>query len=184
MADRTGDAKSDLSYLQNVCGATGCKTFAAVLTWDGNSWRDIGPGGEPTGNVDMVKWDGAGAASKLSVRGGKLTEAVEKEAGPSRAATITYEFVSTRYIETSRVPDEPAFLYHALVDAEAVFRVTRRPPSRHSRRSSTSRISPTGVRRELLKGPAASHPGPGPFRIVLANAVLQRDRRSSRRLDR
>jgi len=176
LADRTGDGKGDLSYLQNICTATGCRTIPVVYTWDGNSWRDAGPGEEPIGNVDLAKWEGEGAGSKLVMHGGKLPASAPAEAGPTRAATSTFAFNGTRYVLESAVADEPEYLYHAILDAEAVFQSDKRAAIEAFEKviASTHLLdwrppgAPAKDRRPALVGLAH-------FRVALAHAVLQSD---------
>ncbi|MBK7327709.1 MAG: hypothetical protein IPI85_01010 [Dehalococcoidia bacterium] len=72
LVDRTGDARGDLTYLENRCGASGCKTTVVIQTWDGTAWRDAGPADSGIANVDSVSWTGSGATSALRIHGGKL----------------------------------------------------------------------------------------------------------------
>lgn len=119
-AERTGDGRPDLTYLQNICGATGCSSRAVVLTWDGTAWRDVGPG-DSIANVDQVAWSGAGAASVLSAHGGKLPPGAPAESGPTRASTTKYTLTAGRFGVSSVEKDRPEYLYHAVEDADAVF---------------------------------------------------------------
>lgn len=119
-ADRNGDGRADLSYLQNVCGATGCNSRAVILSWDGTAWRDIGPGASVS-NIDAIRWTGEGAKSALAVHGGKLPADAPPESGPTRASTTTYTLLTGRYASSTVENDPPEYLYHAVEDADSAF---------------------------------------------------------------
>ncbi|MEO8538745.1 MAG: hypothetical protein ABI577_03325 [bacterium] len=120
MKDRTGDGRADLSYIQNICGATGCSSRAVVLSWDGTAWRDVGPG-EAVSNVDAISWDDSGSGNVLVIHGGKLPADAPPEAGPTRAATTSYKLAGGRYVSANVTKDPPEYLYHAIEDADAAF---------------------------------------------------------------
>ena len=124
IAERSGDALADLAYLKITCGATTCSSRAVVLSWDGTEWRDIASP-EMTSNVDLISWKGTGAASELKIHGGKLPATAPSDAGPSRAATISYALKAARYERVSIVRDDPEYLYHAIEDADAMFETDR-----------------------------------------------------------
>ena len=124
IAERSGDALPDLAYLQNTCGATGCSTRALILAWDGTSRRDIGSP-QVTANVDLVEWEGRGAASELKIHGGKLPPDAPREAGPSRASTVSYTLTNGRYEPGETERDAPEYLYHAIKDADELFETDR-----------------------------------------------------------
>ncbi len=173
--DRTGDGLADLSYLENVCGGTGCRTRPVVKSWDGTTWRDTGPADDGVDNIDLVQWEGEGAASKLTVHGGKLPLSALAGAGPSRAATTTYVLDSRRFVRDAFEPDAAEYLYHAFLDADAVFETDKQAAlplfeDVASDRALLDWKSPTtqGDRRAALRGFAL-------FRIALAHAALQRD---------
>jgi hypothetical protein len=174
-ADRTGDGDDDLSYLQNTCGSSGCRTVAVVQSWDGTAWRDAGPGDGGVNNVDAVRWEGTGAASELTVHGGKLPASAPTDAGPTRASTTTYTFHSSRYLVDEVEPDAPEYLYHAFLDAEREFK-TNRAASRSAYEAIIAdkdlkdwKAKPGDVdRRPALKGFAM-------FRLVLIEAAAQAD---------
>ncbi len=123
--DRTGDGEDDLSYLQNLCGTTGCRTVAVIQVWDGTAWRDAGPSDAGISNIDSVEWEGAGADSRLVIHGGRLPANAPVEAGPTRASTTTYTFQTGRYLPEEIDPDPPEYLYHAFLDAERAFKSDR-----------------------------------------------------------
>lgn len=123
-ADRTGDGRPDLSYVQNICGATGCSSRAVVLTWDGTAWRDAGPG-DSVANVDRIAWSGEGSSSILAVHGGKLPASAPAESGPTRASTTSYGFAGGRYTARSVESDPPEYLYHLVEDADDAFQTDR-----------------------------------------------------------
>jgi hypothetical protein len=121
LVDRNGDRLGDLSYLENQCAASGCRTRVVLQHWDGTAWRDTGPGDSGVANVDKVTWIGAGGESKVSIHGGKLPQETSIDAGPSRAATTTYELSFGRYAVSKVERDAPEYLYHAIQDADEMF---------------------------------------------------------------
>ena len=118
--DRTGDGRADLSFVQNICGATGCSSRAVILAWDGTAWRDVGPG-DSVANIDLIAWKGEGAKSTLSVHGGKLPPTAPTESGPTRASTTTYALAGGRFAAEDVQKDPPEYLYHAVEDADDAF---------------------------------------------------------------
>lgn len=175
MVDRTGDSKADLTYLRNLCGSTGCRTQAVVQTWDGTAWRDVGPGGVGIANVDSIVWKGSGGASTFEIHGGKLPPTAPREAGPTRAATTTFEHGETRFQVASVKSDPPEYLYHAFLDAEEVFARDKRASIEAFKKLPAMdtlldwKARPDQLdRRPSLKGFAL-------FRIALALAALQQD---------
>ena len=175
LVDRTGDARGDLTYLENRCGASGCKTTVVIQTWDGTAWRDAGPADSGIANVDSVSWTGSGASSALRIHGGKLPASAPAEAGPSRAATTTLQLVGSRYTATKVEHDSAEYLYQAFLDADAIFDRDKEASiaafesvlTREALKDWKAK-SDQKDRRPALKGFAL-------FRIVLAKAVLQDD---------
>lgn len=117
LADRDGLPGAELTYLSSNCSAAVCTSTVRVQTWDGAAWRDIGPGDDGLVALDAAAFEGAGRSSRLVVSGGKLDIA----AGPTRRTTRTYEYAAGRYrlVQTEHAP--PEYLYHAVVDADALF---------------------------------------------------------------
>ena len=118
IADRTGDGKPELTLIANECGARACSSRLQMMTWDGTAWRDIGPN-PGVDNLDSpIAFEGSGAQATITMHGGKLTGA---GAGPSRGATYTYTLLNGRFELKSTKPDAPAYLFHAIQDADALF---------------------------------------------------------------
>lgn len=117
VADRTGDGQAEVTHLVNTCGANGCRSQVEVQSWDGTAWRDIGPGDGGIDNVESVGLEGEGVGTEIMLRGGTLHAA---GAGPTRATTHTYGWNGSRYHEVSAVADPPAYLIHAIYDADAL----------------------------------------------------------------
>ncbi|MGE5596602.1 MAG: hypothetical protein ACM3S1_11285 [Hyphomicrobiales bacterium] len=122
VADRTGDGRPEVSFLVNTCNATGCASHVEFQGWDGTAWRDFGPGEPGIDNITGVSMEGTGAATVVSMHGGRLTA---PGAGPTREATFTFTFENGRYAPSSTVYDPPVYLYHAIVDADALFAAGR-----------------------------------------------------------
>lgn len=172
--DRTGDGLADISYLQNVCGATGCNSRAVVLSWDGTAWRDVGPG-DSIANVDAAAWEGAGASSELTMHGGKLPPTAPPESGPTRASKTTYTLSGGRFRVDAVVKDPPEYLYHAVEDADDAFAAD--PGG--SRAAYEEVIASTELKDWKLKpGDADRRPslvGYAMFRLAVIDAALGRD---------
>mgnify|MGYP001171463466 FL=1 len=172
VADRDGEPGAEISYLVNTCTANTCTSLVRVQSWDGTAWRDIGPGDNGVPNIDRVEFEGEGALGRLTIHGGKL----DIVAGPTRAATHVYELSSGRYRLVATTHDPPEYLYHAVLDADALFAGARFEEAiaaydaligaSHLRdwKADTGR----GEGRPALEGYAL-------FRIAVATAALGRD---------
>lgn len=118
VSERTGDATPDVAFVTTACAGATCTSRAHVEKWDGTAWRDVGPADAGIANVDRMSFDGSGAQSRITIHGGVVTS---PGAGPTRAATTTYRLSGGRYVVES-VKSEPAiYLYHAILDADALF---------------------------------------------------------------
>ncbi len=122
VADRTGDSRPELVYMAKGCTASTCKALIEIQSWDGTSWRNVGPSDQGMENLETASFSGTGAKSALALRGGRLSSL---GAGPSRARTVTYGFDGTRYAEATVEYDPPEYLYHAVLDADALFDAER-----------------------------------------------------------
>jgi hypothetical protein len=69
-------------------------------------------------NLETASFGGSGGQSALVLRGGQLASL---GAGPSRARTVTYLFDGTRYSAAKVEHEAPRYLYHAVLDADALF---------------------------------------------------------------
>ncbi len=118
VGDRTGDKAAEVSYLATECGASNCVGRVEVQSWDGTAWRDLGPG-DSYNNPVSVEFALAGARSRLTVRAGTLGSV---GAGPTRNTTSVYGVNGGRFARVSATPDKPVYLYHAIEDADALFR--------------------------------------------------------------
>ncbi|MEX0781820.1 MAG: hypothetical protein WD557_04155 [Dehalococcoidia bacterium] len=123
-ADRTGDTRPELVYLTRSCTASTCQARVEIQSWDGTAWRDVGPSDPGIENLETASFTGAGSDSSLTLRGGHLTSL---GAGPSRARTVTYRFDGARYAVTDAKQDSPEYLYHAILDADALFQLEQFP---------------------------------------------------------
>jgi hypothetical protein len=116
--DRTGDGRPELVYLSKVCTASNCRQRVEIQSWDGTAWRDVGPADLGIENLETASFTGSGGQSTLVLRGGHLTSL---GAGPSRSRTVTYRFDGARYAVAEVEQDPPEYLYHAILDADALF---------------------------------------------------------------
>lgn len=172
LADRDGEPGAEISYLVNTCTANTCTSLVRVQSWDGTAWRDVGPGDNGVTNIDRVGFEGEGALSRLVIHGGKL----DIVAGPTRGVTRVYELSGGRYRLAATEHDPPEYLYHAVLDADALFAAARFEQAiaaydaiigaSHLRdwKEETGR----GEGRRVLEGYAL-------FRIAVATAALGRD---------
>ncbi len=122
LADRTGDSRAELVYLTKRCTASTCNALVEIQSWDGSAWRDLGPSDLGMENLDRIAFTGMGAASKLTLHGGRVSSL---GAGPSRTRTVTYAFNGSRYAADATEYEKPEFLYHAIVDADRLVDETR-----------------------------------------------------------
>jgi hypothetical protein len=118
VADHTGDSQPEIAYLVSRCGARGCVTHIEIQSWDGTAWRDIGPGDGGVDNVAGVVLEGQGPETVYVLHGGHLDA---PGAGPSRTGTFRYAFNGSRYTLASTVWDAPQYLFHAILEADALF---------------------------------------------------------------
>lgn len=172
LADRDGEPGAELTYLVNRCTANTCTSIVRIQAWDGTAWRDIGPGDDGVPAIDQVALDGEGSLSRIMVHGGKLDIA----AGPTRASTRTYELLGGRYRLTKTEYDAPEFLFHAILDADALFAAAKFEEAIAAYRAAIGAADlrdwkkDTGREegRHALEGYAL-------FRIAVATAALGRD---------
>lgn len=172
VSDRDSEPGAEISYLVNTCTASICTSVVRVQSWDGTAWRDIGPADNGIPNIDRVQFEGEAALSRLLIHGGKLDIA----AGPTRAATYRYELSGGRYRLAATEYDPPEYLFHAVLDADALFAKARFEESiaaydgligasdLRDWKAETGR----GAGRPVLEGYAL-------FRIAVATAALGRD---------
>lgn len=172
VADRDGEPGGELSFLVNKCTANTCTSLVRIQTWDGTAWRDIGPGDDGMPTIDRVGFEGAGAQSQLILHGGKF----DIVAGPTRASTRTYQLIGGRYRLANVANDPPEYLYHAILDADALFAAAR---FEEAIAAYEAAIRDNGLRdwkKEMDRGegrPALE--GYALFRIAVATAALGRD---------
>jgi len=172
LADRDGHPGAELAYVITRCAATICTATARIQAWDGAAWRDIGPGDDGLPALASATFDGAGAASELILTGGILDPA----AGPTRLTTRAYAFSDGRYrlVRTDHGPSE--YLYHAVLDADALFAAGKFELSiaaytaliNHAQLKDWKKEAGHGDGRPALEGYAR-------FRIAVATAALGLD---------
>lgn len=119
IADRDGLPRPEVSFLENLCTASRCTSLVRIYTWDGSAWRDLGPADAGIESVDRVALEGAGPATAIVVH---RSAASSLAAGPGRAGTFRYTFSNSRYSALQVLLDPPLYLYHAILDADNLFR--------------------------------------------------------------
>lgn len=117
IAERTGDSRAELAILASTCGASTCSSRLYLESWDGSAWRDRGPATWIDG-LDQVSFEGPGTRAKLIMHGGIINAT---GAGPQRAATTTFTFDGVGWGTRTVLPDPPAYLFHAIRDADELF---------------------------------------------------------------
>lgn len=173
LADRTGDAIAELSYLRNACTVSACSSLLQVQAWDGTAWRDIGPGDDGVVAVTGIEITGTGAATKIAIRGGKLNT---PGAGPTRTFTATYALSAGRYRLLARLPSPPEYLYHAILDADALFDQAKFDEAAAAYAAATANGTLKDWRAETGKGDGrAELGGYALLRIVIALAAANED---------
>ncbi len=172
LADRDGEPGAELTYLVNRCTANTCTSIVRIQAWDGTAWRDIGPGDDGVPAIDQVALDGEGSLSRIMVHGGKLDIA----AGPTRASTRTYELLGGRYRLTKTEYDAPEFLFHAILDADALFAAAKFEEAIAAYRAAIGAADLRDWKKDT--GREEGRPaleGYALFRIAVATAALGRD---------
>lgn len=118
IADRDGRPGPEVSFLENLCTATRCASLVRIYTWDGAAWRDIGPADQGIVALDRVAIEGEGASSTIVMHSQPTASAA---AGPTRGGTYRYTLSAGRYALREARLDPPEYLFHAIVDADALF---------------------------------------------------------------
>lgn len=172
LADRDGEPGAELVYLVNRCTANTCTSIVRIQAWDSTAWRDIGPGDDGVAAVDRVALDGEGSLSRIMFHGGKLDIA----AGPTRASTRTYELLGGRYRLTMTEHDAPEFLFHAILDADALFAAAKFEEAIAAYQAAIGATELRDWKKDTDRGegrPALE--GYALFRIAVATAALGQD---------
>ncbi|MGI8925335.1 MAG: hypothetical protein ACR2HN_01650 [Tepidiformaceae bacterium] len=115
--ERTGRGGADVIFLGATCGPADCAYSAHVRAWAAGSWSEAGPNAS-IDNLERASWAGSGVDSRLTLRGGSLRAVA---AGPTRSVTSTYALSSGRYTLVATAVAPPAYLYHAIASADAIF---------------------------------------------------------------
>lgn len=171
--DRTGDQRAELAYLAITCGAHTCTSRLELQSWDGTAWRDAGPGDEGIASLDRIAFEGKGAGSRVTVHGGVI---LSMGAGPQRASTTVYAWNGSRYAASEVRPDPPEFLFHAILDADALFDAAKFDAAIAAYRAALAnpalqdwlKVTGGGEGRNALEGYAL-------FRIAVATAAQGKD---------
>lgn len=116
--DRALGTAPELSFFTTGCTTTVCSTRAHIESWDGTSWRDIGPNDAGTVDLTSITFEGSGSTSLLTTQGGVVKA---PGAGPTRATTTVYQFDGTRYAMLSQAFEKPVYVFEAILDADAKF---------------------------------------------------------------
>lgn len=118
IADRDGQPRPEVAFLENLCTASRCASLVRVYTWDGATWRDIGPADQGIAAIDRVAFEGEGAATAIVLHN---QPASSLAAGPTRGGSYRYTLSRGRFTALEVELDPPVFLFHAIVDADALF---------------------------------------------------------------
>ena len=118
VGDRTGSGGAEITLLVTRCGASNCISSIEMPSWDGTSWRNAGPANVTFDNPDLIAVEGSGADSTITVHAGAQGSV---GAGPSRASTSVFELLEGVYQRVSYTPDAATYLFHAVLDADALF---------------------------------------------------------------
>jgi hypothetical protein len=118
IADRDGRPRPEVAYLENLCTATRCTSLVRVYSWDGSTWRDIGPADHGIVAIDGVAFEGTGPATAIVMHGQPTSDLA---AGPTRGGTYRYTLSNGRFTALRVELDPPVFLFHAILDADTLF---------------------------------------------------------------
>ncbi len=118
IADRDGRPRPEVSFLENLCTATRCSSLVRVYAWDGTAWRDIGPADDGITALVRVAFEGEGAATAIVMQNQPVASPA---AGPIRGGTYRYTLAEGRFTRREARLDPPEYLFHAILDADALF---------------------------------------------------------------
>ncbi|GIW13338.1 MAG: hypothetical protein KatS3mg062_0777 [Tepidiforma sp.] len=118
IADRDGLPRPEVAFLENLCTASRCASLVRVYTWDGSAWRDIGPADEGVVGIDRVTLEGTGASSAIVLH---TRPSASPASGPIRGGTYRYTLRDGRFSARDITYDPPEYLFHAILDADALF---------------------------------------------------------------
>ena len=118
--DLNNDGGGELAYVTSTCGASTCSQSVHILKGIATGYVSITP---PEGismtssEASFVDTDGDGA-KELLLSGGAI---MSVGAGPQRARTETWAWDGAAYTLRSTQLEKPAYLYHAVKEADALF---------------------------------------------------------------
>ncbi|MGD9932481.1 MAG: hypothetical protein AB7T37_02090 [Dehalococcoidia bacterium] len=173
VADRDGAGGLDVSFIATRCGASNCSSTVEIVSWDGTSWRNIGPANVAFDNPESIMFEGQGAATALVVRAGVLGSV---GAGPTRMTKSTFKLASSAFVLVAAMPDPPTYLFHAALDADALFDAGKFAPAITAYEALIDTASLKDWQEEL-----GQRPGRGTlesyarFRIAVATAAMGGD---------
>lgn len=173
IADRTGDSAAELTYLRSACTASVCSSLLQIQAWDGTAWRDLGSGDDGIMGVSGIDFTGSGPATKVTIRGGRLSA---PGAGPTRTVTTTYGLSAGRYRAVARITAPPEYLYHAILDADALFDQAKFDDAVAAYRAALANPGLKDWRKETGKGDGrAELGGYALLRLAIAMAAASHD---------
>jgi hypothetical protein len=128
MEDLNADGVGELAYGAQWCGAHTCGINVKIVSGATHGYVALTPTSiDPYSDgyrmatpvrVEFTDEDGDGV-KELVLRGGEFGSV---GAGPQRERTETYAWDGSMYVLRSRVVDTPSLRYHAVIDADQVFR--------------------------------------------------------------
>lgn len=118
--DLIGDGGGELAYATGSCGASTCSTTVHVVRGTASGYVSLTPAdGITMASAEVKVQDTDGNGSKEIVLTGGEQGSVG--AGPQRQQTQVWAWDGAAYALRSMTPAPPAFLYHAVKDADALF---------------------------------------------------------------
>jgi hypothetical protein len=129
--DINGDGIGEFVYNRPSCGAHTCFARIFIVSGRDGAYTALAPGPsnqDPEGGISMSfadyrieDVDGDGT-KEIVLHGGSIGSV---GAGPNRERTETWGWDGTRYILRETALDPPTFLYHAILDANALLDASR-----------------------------------------------------------
>jgi hypothetical protein len=122
--DLIDDGGGELAYVTTTCGASTCSQTVHILKGTAGGYVSLAPAdgiSMASAEARFVDVDGD-SAKELLLTGGAIGSV---GAGPQRARTETWAWNGATYALRSTELDKPAYLYHAVKDADALFAASK-----------------------------------------------------------
>jgi len=120
--DYNDDGKAEAAFTGSECGAHTCMTSVFVVGWDGSQYSDFfaEPVAHPWTQPSEIAFEDldADGVQEIRVPAGTISSV---GAGPQRNSVLTYDWDGTSFALTNTRYVASAYLYFAVVDADAAY---------------------------------------------------------------